>query len=153
MPPRKKKRVHKKVPLVDTWGRDNRKLPDIECRNCGKVFRPIGSHIKCCSRKCGYESRTNGNVALRKDTRFIGSGGYMMLSFWVDGKRTIVKEHRHLMEQKIGRKLKRNEIVHHKNEIITDNDINNLELMTISEHISYHKLKYWKEKKNSNSQH
>lgn len=43
-----------------------------------------------------------------------------------------------MMEQFIGRILREDEIVHHKNEIKTDNRIENLEIMTRSEHSSHH---------------
>ena len=46
--------------------------------------------------------------------------------------------HRWLMEQELGRKLDFNEIVHHTNEDKTDNSIENLELMTRSEHAKLH---------------
>ena len=54
----------------------------------------------------------------------------------VNGKR--IDEHRFIMEQHIGRKLKPDEIVHHKDGDKTNNDIGNLELMTTSEHSRMH---------------
>ena len=47
-------------------------------------------------------------------------------------------EHRYLMEQKIGRKLLSHECVHHINGDPFDNRIENLQLMTKSEHSKYH---------------
>jgi transcriptional regulator of acetoin/glycerol metabolism len=63
----------------------------------------------------------------------------------VEGKQ--VRLHRYLMEQKIGRKLSFNEIVHHKNGKIFDNSLENLEIISRGEHIKLHPevLEAWKE--------
>jgi|WetSurMetagenome_2_1015567.scaffolds.fasta_scaffold107136_4 hypothetical protein len=49
-----------------------------------------------------------------------------------------------IMEIHIGRKLRPGEIVHHINEIKTDNEISNLQLMTSSEHSAYHGILNYK---------
>jgi hypothetical protein len=46
--------------------------------------------------------------------------------------------HRRVMERKTGRKLNSNEIVHHIDGNVHNNDIENLELMTRAEHASIH---------------
>lgn len=50
--------------------------------------------------------------------------GYMEIT--VDGRRTL--QHRHVMEQAIGRLLTRHEQVHHRNGVRNDNRLENLEL-------------------------
>ena len=49
-----------------------------------------------------------------------------------------IMEHRFIMEQHLGRYLKRDELVHHKDEDILNNYIGNLEIMTKSEHTKNH---------------
>lgn len=51
-----------------------------------------------------------------------------------------VMEHVFIMEKHIGRLLNNNEVVHHKNKIRNDNRIENLQLMTLSEHARLHML-------------
>ena len=58
------------------------------------------------------------------------------------GKRQI-SEHRHVMEQHLGRKLLKTEIVHHIDNDRLNNVNDNLQVMTIKEHIQYHnRLRY-----------
>ena len=52
--------------------------------------------------------------------------------------RTSRDEHRLVIEKQIGRKLTFNEIVHHKNENKGDNDPENLEIKSRSEHSRMH---------------
>lgn len=60
--------------------------------------------------------------------------GYWML--WMGDR--YVYEHRFVIEQSLGRKLQRGEIVHHINENKKDNRLENLELMTLAEHNRKH---------------
>lgn len=56
-----------------------------------------------------------------------------------NGNKTIrIDEHRYIMEQHLGRKLQRNEVVHHINGNKLDNRLENLQLMSLSEHSRLH---------------
>jgi hypothetical protein len=55
----------------------------------------------------------------------------------VNGKK--IDEHRYVMEQYLGRPLSRYEVVHHKDGNKRNNDINNLEVMDLSQHSKHHR--------------
>lgn len=55
---------------------------------------------------------------------------------YINGRR--IYEHRHVMEMALGRKLKRNEHVHHKDGNRINNNISNLELTNASDHARLH---------------
>ena len=54
-----------------------------------------------------------------------------------DGKG--IKEHRKVVEEAIGRKLSKNEVVHHINFNKLDNRLENLMIMSIAEHQKLHR--------------
>lgn len=58
----------------------------------------------------------------------------------INGKK--FREHRIIMEKYLGRKLSKKEHIHHKNNVRNDNRIENLEILTNSQHAKLHYYQY-----------
>lgn len=102
-----------------------------KCKRCDKEFRTNPAYIKrrenaglFCTKECF--------VLYRKENlkRSIGKDGYISING--------VREHRIVMEKHLGRKLLKDEHVHHKNHDKTDNRIENLVILSNSEHRREH---------------
>jgi len=53
---------------------------------------------------------------------------------------TLIDEHRYIIQEHLGRKLERWEVVHHKDENKRNNDLDNLELKLLSDHSREHMI-------------
>ena len=70
-----------------------------------------------------------------KGGRYIDSHGYVQVRV---APNKYVREHRLVMERHLGRPLAKGECVHHRNGDKSDNQLENLELTTISRHTKHH---------------
>lgn len=106
-----------------------------KCKECGKTLsenRPI--YCRSCAKK-GKRNPMFGKISSRNKGGHINKKlGYRTICV---GKKNVY-EHRLIMEKHLGRKLKRNEIIHHKNGNKLDNRIENLKLMTGRKHQKLH---------------
>ena len=127
--------------LTDTWGRNNRTLADKHCDHCGELFRPARANSKYCSRPCAWAN--NGGQNRKPETWWINQRGYVEGRIWDGGKQRRVKKHRHMVEKHIGRRLRPHEDVHHKNGVKTDNRLENLEVLSHSQHSTITNLDRW----------
>lgn len=95
-------------------------------------------------KKCPHKQKTIEKIkksAIKRGELF-AKGYSLKPSGYVEitrGKDKWRGQHRVIMEQFIGRSLTQDECVHHKNGICHDNRIENLELMTTSEHLRLHR--------------
>lgn len=81
---------------------------------------------------------TTVKAATEHTAGWVDKRGYRWVYITQDGKRTARREHRLVMEQYLGRRLEPEELVHHKNGVLDDNRVENLELSTFSEHTTEH---------------
>ncbi len=107
-----------------------------------KLFNCVPTTILIILRRNGITPRNNSTsqigLRLGKDSPNYKGGttsdGYLRI--FINGKS--IYKHRLIMEEYLGRKLTSADVIHHKNRNKLDNRIENLELMTRSQHAKEH---------------
>jgi hypothetical protein len=124
----------------------------IKCSYCEKeIIRPQ-CHIRdinYCSKECQgkYISKNKiGKNSIRWKGGISNSSGYISIRTNKGGYK---QQHRTVMENFIGRKLSSNELIHHIDQNKKNNSIENLMIVTRSEHAAIHDklLHEWRSKK------
>lgn len=115
------------------------------CLNHVEKVRKDGIKAKTCGRKCYGKLRTGNRYGPYKDKVEISGYLYKYMPVHPDSTKSgYVAEHRLVAEEKLGRRIKSNEDVHHINEDKHDNRPDNLEVLTDSEHSRLHAVKRWR---------
>lgn len=118
------------------WKAKSQKVECI-CLICGKAFKRSPSivqkgNVKYCSKKCqGIDITGENHPKYQGGTT---ADGYHIVRFQGKAQRM----HRLIIEAHVGRKLRKNEIVHHIDRNRSNNDISNLMVMTRSDHAALH---------------
>ena len=123
----------------------------VYCSICNKRYLRV-KHSKSkryyCSDKCRSKAiklfYNNFDHMSYKSGSYIDSNGYVLikdkLHLRTDGN-GYVREHILVVEKRLGRFLEKNKDVHHLNHIRNDNRIENLIVLSRSEHVHLHKQK------------
>lgn len=108
----------------------------IKCQNCGRKFR-----VELCRAKtakyhnfqCAQEGRSRSTAAARGNKkRGTGSG-----KSYIKIRGRFI--HQRVAEMLLGRKLRKNEVSHHKDENKRNNDPMNIEVVTRAQHMAIHR--------------
>ncbi len=124
----------------------NSPMKKCEC-GCGEMIHSINIIGKPARFKNHHNIRGSKSTGhWKRGGRFINTQGYIFIhksEHPFATKQGYVREHRLVMEEYLGRYLDPSEAVHHINGIKTDNKIENLKLMTFSEHTINHLKENW----------
>lgn len=118
------------------------------CLNCSREFVPKRKEQIYCSRSCASVSKGKKSsqwMSTKKNAfktgRLVTEDGYIKVQCgnhpWLR-KNHYMSEHVKVMEEYIGRRIRPNEVVHHKDGNKTNNEILNLVLLTRREHHRLH---------------
>jgi len=104
------------------------------------ILKSKKNGIKYCSMICKTEAMKRGDTNFGFKDEGADKTPNIRKRIQVNKQR--VYEHRYIMEQHIGRKIEKGEHVHHINGNPKDNRIENLQVLTASEHSKLHKSHY-----------
>lgn len=104
------------------------------CKYCNNILPFEDRFHVFCNTECLKKNTKENSTSEFGYVQLAGYHGHPMAK-----KNGVILEHRLVMSQHLGRYLDKSEIVHHINENRSDNRIENLEVMSSSEHCSLHR--------------
>lgn len=112
---------------------------EYKCKQCDSIFRRsqceiARGRIHYCSPKCSGLAHTGVNSPTYKRGYFLNSYGYKRIRVG----NTYKYEHRHLVEEALGRTLTNDEDVHHIDGDKLHNTLSNLEVLSKANHARKH---------------
>lgn len=145
-------KIYKFIKLYDIPTRETkdvlkgRHLTEEQCKRISEVHK--GKKLSPETKAKISASHKIGGIGAKKKRQ----DGYIVVYFPDHPRSTkdgYIMEHVLVMECLIGRHLRDDECVHHKNHIKDDNRKENLQLMTKSEHMSLHSKERWEAIRNA----
>lgn len=141
--------------------RRKRKIYHLSCDNCNKKYQKTSDNFSykrasnnykhfCneCGNAQGFAGKVGSISCKNKQIKLLGnkiidSCGYILLYVGPDYKYSNtyggrIREHIYIIQEKLGRQLDKNEVIHHIDGDKTNNNLNNLDLCTIQEHNNCH---------------
>jgi hypothetical protein len=117
-----------------------RKWEEHQCANCGIKSLRFGKKVKYCTQLCANQTiKKFGRDHKRwNNGEAHCSSGYIMVLVSRTPRKYIF-QHRLIMQEYLGRELLLSEVVHHINHNKSDNRLENLQVLSRSEHILLHK--------------
>lgn len=123
------------------------------CPACSKWYRVrwpvLMKSRKFCSKHCAASYQMGHTFGVKhprwRGGRSVASNGYILrraAGHPDANKNKYILEHRFVMEEYLGRRLAKNEDVHHINGVKNDNRIENLIVLKKSQHTVLHQIKY-----------
>ena len=130
-----------KIAIKKRWKNYQHKRVQRTCNNCGKKFEVYPyrkDSAKFCSHSCN--SIYTGRLRIERATPILRYDGYLYIrmSSYHRNHERYAKIADLVLERKIGRLLKKNEIAHHIDGCKTNDNPNNLYLMIKKQHDIYH---------------